>query len=42
MLIAGDKSGHWARWYRESVPRAEELYAKYLTEREKEIADEQR
>jgi hypothetical protein len=42
LLIAGDKSGQWSRWYRDAIPQAEELYAEYLTEREKEIADEQR
>lgn len=42
LLIAGDKSGQWSRWYRDAIPEAEELYAEYLKEREKEIADEQR
>ena len=42
LLIAGDKSGQWRRWYRDAIPEAEELYAEYLKEREKEIADEQR
>ena len=42
LLIAGDKSGQWSPWYRDAVPKAEELYATYLKEREKEIADEQR
>jgi hypothetical protein len=41
LLIAGDKSGQWGRWYRDAIPEAEELYAEYLMEREKEIADEQ-
>src|SRR4051812_34404425 len=26
MLVAGDKSGAWQRWYREAIPRAERLY----------------
>jgi hypothetical protein len=40
LLIAGDKSGQWRRWYREAIPEAEQLYATYLKEREKEIGDE--
>jgi hypothetical protein len=42
LLIAGDKSGQWSRWYREAIPEAEQLYATYLKEREKEIGDERR
>jgi hypothetical protein len=42
LLIAGDKSGQWNRWYREAIPAAEQLYAMYLKEREKEAIDEQR
>lgn len=33
LLVAGDKSGNWASWYRRAVPRAEELYENYLRER---------
>jgi hypothetical protein len=40
LLIAGDKSGQWKRWYREAIPEAEQLYATYLKEREEEIRDE--
>ncbi|BCJ56911.1 hypothetical protein Jiend_03330 [Micromonospora endophytica] len=36
LLIAGDKSGQWKRWYREAIPEAEQLYATYLKERERE------
>lgn len=36
LLIGGDKSGAWSAWYRAAIPRAEELYAVYLKEREKE------
>jgi hypothetical protein len=36
LLIGGDKSGDWAGWYRRAIPRAEELYAEYLKEREAE------
>jgi hypothetical protein len=42
LLIAGDKSGQWTRWYRDAIPEAEQLYATYLKEREKEINDDQR
>lgn len=40
LLIAGDKSGQWSRWYRDAIPEAEQLYAKYLNEREMEINNE--
>src|SRR5258706_3018471 len=33
LLIAGDKSGQWSRWYPEAIPEAEQLYATYLKER---------
>ncbi|MEU4577076.1 type II toxin-antitoxin system RelE/ParE family toxin [Nonomuraea sp. NPDC023979] len=39
LLIGGDKSGDWSGWYRRAIPRAEELYAKYLAEREAEEKD---
>ena len=42
LLVAGDKSGRWKQWYRYAVPGAEQLYALYLEEREKEINDERR
>jgi hypothetical protein len=37
LLVAGDKSGQWDRWYRTAVPRAEQLYEDYRAEREKEM-----
>lgn len=37
LLIAGDKAGQWQRWYREAIPRAEQLYESYLQERRKEV-----
>ena len=40
LLVAGDKSGQWTRWYREAIPEAEQLYARYLKEREGEIGGE--
>ncbi|WP_332873321.1 type II toxin-antitoxin system RelE/ParE family toxin [Actinocorallia populi] len=36
LLVGGDKSGDWSGWYRRAIPRAEELYAKYVKEREAE------
>lgn len=36
LLVAGDKSGQWNKWYRTAIPRAEQLYEDYLAERRKE------
>ena len=33
LLVAGDKSGKWNRWYTEAIPHAEQLYEIYLKER---------
>lgn len=30
MLVGGDKTGTWNRWYRQAVPVAERLYANHL------------
>lgn len=30
LLVAGDKSGNWQKWYRENIPLAERRYAKWL------------
>jgi hypothetical protein len=35
LLVAGDKSGRWRDWYRESVPLAEARYEEYLTAADK-------
>jgi len=37
LLVAGDKSGQWEKWYRTAIPRAEQLYEDYLAERRKEM-----
>jgi len=37
LLVAGDKSGQWDKWYRTAIPRAEQLYHDYLAERRKEM-----
>ncbi|WP_255355222.1 hypothetical protein [Pseudofrankia sp. DC12] len=36
MLIGGDKSGEWSGWYQRAIPRAEQLFAEYVKEREAE------
>jgi hypothetical protein len=36
LLVAGDKSGQWDKWYKMAIPRAEQPYEDYLAEREKE------
>jgi hypothetical protein len=33
LLVAGDKSGKWNRWYAEAIRHAEQLYEIYLKER---------
>lgn len=40
LLVAGDKSGQWAKWYRTAIPHAEQLYDEYLTDRMKEAGHE--
>jgi len=37
LLVAGDKSGQWTKWYRTAISQAERLYEDYLAEREKEM-----
>jgi hypothetical protein len=37
LLVAGDKSGQWDKWYRKAIPQAEQLYDDYLAERGKEM-----
>ena len=37
LLIGGDKEGTWSDWYREHVPIADRLYARYLEEIDKEV-----
>jgi hypothetical protein len=33
LLVAGDKAGNWKQWYRQAIPRAEQLLVIYLKER---------
>jgi hypothetical protein len=37
LLVAGDKSGRWDRWYQTAIPMAEQPYDDYLAEGEKEM-----
>jgi hypothetical protein len=37
LLVAGDKSGQWDKWYRTAISHAEQLYDDYLAERRKEM-----
>jgi hypothetical protein len=37
LLMAGDKSGEWNKWYRTAIPQAEQLYDDYAAERRKEM-----
>jgi hypothetical protein len=30
LLVAGDKAGNWQKWYRTSVPLADERYGRHL------------
>lgn len=30
VLIAGDKAGSWKKWYRDNIPRADELFDEHL------------
>jgi hypothetical protein len=41
LLVAGDKSGQWMKWYRTAIPRAEQLYGEYLAERRKETTTDE-
>lgn len=36
ILMAGDKAGQWAHWYRENIPIAEARYEQYLIDRKRE------
>jgi len=39
LLFGGNKSGDWDRWYRQAIPRAEQLLERYLKERAAEEED---
>ena len=35
MLVAGDKSGNWKKWYRENIPIADARFAEHLAQLKK-------
>jgi hypothetical protein len=35
LLVAGDKTGQWRKWYERAIPQAEQQFALYLKERAK-------
>jgi len=35
LLVAGDKTGQWRKWYEWAIPQAEQLFALYQQERAK-------
>jgi hypothetical protein len=37
LLVAGDKSGSWTRWYRDAIKLAEDRYARFLATSPEEI-----
>jgi hypothetical protein len=41
LLVAGDKSGTWRQWYRQAIPRAEQLLEICLKERAQEEGGDQ-
>ena len=32
LLVGGDKSGQWERWYRDAIPAADLMYDEYLAQ----------
>lgn len=32
LLLRGDKTGNWERWYEVNIPRADDLYDEHLRE----------
>jgi hypothetical protein len=32
LILAGDKSGEWTKWYKKNLPLAEKIYAEHLEE----------
>lgn len=37
LLVAGDKAGHWTRWYRDAIKLAEDRYIRFLATPPEEI-----
>ena len=42
LLIGGDKTGEWNRWYERMIPLADDLYDEHLAELEREAAEKRR
>ena len=41
LLLGGDKSGEWKKWYRRAIPKADDLYDAHLEElREEGLIDD--
>jgi len=36
LLLGGNKTGNWDAWYEDAIPKADELYAKYLRDLRRE------
>jgi hypothetical protein len=36
LLLAGDKSGQWERWYRQAIPLADLRFDEHLAEMDEE------
>ena len=36
LLLGGDKTGLWKRWYHQAIQQAEKIYAKYLNDLKRE------
>jgi len=34
LMVGGDKSGRWKRWYKQNIPITEQLYLDYTTQPE--------
>jgi hypothetical protein len=42
LLTGSDKSGNWSGWYKQAIPRAEDLYKEYLKDaRSRRSSDEE-
>jgi hypothetical protein len=35
-LVAGDKAGNWAKWYRVNIPIADDRFTEHLSRLERE------
>ena len=36
LLLGGDKTGLWAKWYKQAIPEADRIYEEYLGELKKD------